>query len=84
MGLIKVLLIIFFIYYAFKFFARLFAPILMKKVVNKMEQKAKEGFQGRNQAPEVREGETIIDKKPAKGQQTNDNVGDYVEFEEID
>ena len=28
--------------------------------------------------------ETIIDKKPEKAQRTSDDVGDYVEFEEID
>jgi len=32
----------------------------------------------------VKEGETIIDKAPRKGQQSKDSVGEYVDFEEID
>ena len=84
MGLIKTLLIVLFIYYTFKFFARLLAPFLMKKVADKMQQKAEERFGNYQKKPEVEEGETIIDKKPTNGQQSNKDVGDYVEFEEID
>ena len=84
MGLIKTLLILFFIYYAFKFFVRLFAPLLMKKVANKMQEKAESSFGNHQKKQEVKEGETIIDKKPTNGQQSNNDVGDYVEFEEID
>jgi len=84
MGLIKTILIILFIYYAFKFLARLFAPFLMRKVANKMQQKAEERFGKHQKSPEVKEGETIIDKKPKQNQKTNENVGDYVDFEEID
>ncbi len=32
----------------------------------------------------VKEGETIIDKKPVSGQESKKSVGDYVDFEEID
>ena len=84
MGLIKTILIILFIYYAFKFFARLFGPLLMKTMVNKMKKKAEEQFGGTAQQPSVKEGETIIDKKPQDSKKSNDTVGDYVDFEEID
>ena len=84
MGLIKTLLILFFFYYAFKFFARLLAPFLMKKVVNKMQQKAEQGFGNHQNKPSVKEGETVIDKKPHQQQRATEDVGDYVDFEEID
>ena len=84
MGLIKTILIIGFIYYAFKFFARLFGPMLMKKAVDKMQEKAAQQFGGTQQRETVKEGETVIDKKVTTTNRTNDNVGDYVEFEEID
>ena len=85
MGLIKTILIIAFIYYAFKFLARMFGPMLMKKAVDKMQQKASQQFGGgTQQATTVKEGETVIDKKVNNSSKTNDNVGDYVEFEEID
>lgn len=49
-----------------------------------MQQKAEERFGKHQKSPEVKEGETIIDKKPKQNQKTNENVGDYVDFEEID
>jgi len=84
MGLIKTILIIAFIYYAFKFLAKMFGPMLMKKAMHKMQQKAEQQFSGAKQEPIVKEGETVIDKKPNHDKKSNDNVGDYVEFEEID
>ena len=81
----KTLLIIAFIYFAFKFLAKTFGPMLMKKAVSKMQEKAEQQFRGSDrQEPIVREGETVIDKKVNNTSSTNDNVGDYVEFEEID
>ena len=84
MGLIKTLLVILLIYYAFKFFFRLFGPLLMKKAVDKMQQKATQQFGGAQQATDIKEGETIIDKKPSNNRKIKNDVGDYVDFEEID
>jgi hypothetical protein len=86
MGLLKTLFILLLIYYGLKFLTKLFAPFLMKKVVNKMQQKA-EQYKNQQQGfskPNVKEGETIIDKAPNKTKQSKDSVGDYVDFEEID
>jgi len=82
MGLIKTLLIIGIIYYGFKFLARMFGPLLMKKAVDKMQQKANQNYN--NQQSTVKEGETVIDKKPNTTERVNEDVGDYVDFEEID
>lgn len=84
MGLLKTIFILLLIYYGFKFLARLFAPYLMKKMAAKMQQRAEEQFGGRRQEPKVKEGETVIDKKPQQNQQGNTNVGEYVDFEEVD
>ena len=85
MGLLRTILIILIIYYAFRFFARLFAPFLMKKMVSKMQEKAQQQYNQQRQSPKsTREGETIIDKKPNTQKKSNDSVGDYVDFEEID
>ena len=80
----KTLLILLFIYFAFKFLARMFAPFLMKKMAQKMQQKAEEQFGNQRKQPTVKEGETIIDKKPQQGQQSSNDVGEYVDFEEVD
>jgi|TARA_R110000787_G_scaffold19150_4_gene57864 hypothetical protein len=87
MGLLRTLLIIVFIYYAFRFLARIFAPLLMKKVVNKMKEKAQQQYNQQNpqkQNSSTREGETIIDKKPNSKNEGKSSVGEYVDFEEID
>ncbi|TYP96492.1 uncharacterized protein DUF4834 [Tenacibaculum adriaticum] len=84
MNFIKTILIILIIYYAFKFFAKLFAPYLMKKMADKMQQKAEQQFGKSKQESKVKEGETVIDKKPQNDKKSNDSVGEYVDFEEID
>ena len=84
MGLIKTLLILLFIYYAFKFFFRLFGPLLMRKAAEKIKRKAEEQFGGGQQPSDVKVGETIIDKKPNNRSTIKNDVGDYVDFEEID
>ncbi|MDY0781161.1 DUF4834 family protein [Tenacibaculum sp. IB213877] len=84
LNFLKTILIILFIYYAFKFLVRLFAPYLMKKMVNKMQQKAEEQFGNQQKENQVNVGETVIDKKPTKANKSNDSVGEYVDFEEID
>lgn len=86
MGLLKTLFFILFFYYAFKFIARLFAPYLMNKMADKMKQRAEQHFgkyENQNQNT-VKEGETIIDKAPTNKSKTNDKVGEYVDFEEIE
>ena len=83
MGLLRTIGIILLIYYIFKFSAKLFAPYLMKKMVNKMQDKARQQ-QGGQQESNVDIGETIIDKKPLKKNQSNNSVGEYVDYEEVD
>lgn len=74
------------VYYAFKFFSRYIAPIFLKKVIDNVEKKYKEQqHQQQNQTPDenVKVGETIIDKKPSKVKESNKDVGDYVDYEEL-
>ena len=85
MGLLKTLVYILFFYYAFKFLARLLAPFLMKKVADTVQKKAEQQFGSQQQAKsDIKEGETIIDKAPRKSSQSNNSVGEYVDYEEID
>ncbi|MEQ6123341.1 DUF4834 family protein [Pseudotenacibaculum sp. MALMAid0570] len=85
MGLLRTLLIILLVYYAFRFLARLFAPVLMKRMVSKMQEKAQQQYnQQRQNSTTARDGETVIDRKPGATKQGNDTVGEYVDFEEID
>ena len=87
MSFLRTLLIILIVYYSFRFLARIFAPLLLKRVVGNMQAKAKKQNQQKNQQTEnssTKEGETIIDKNPSSKTQGNNSVGEYVDFEEID
>lgn len=72
-------------YYAFKWLARIFLPIVMQKAVRNFERKAREqqGYHN-NPVDQSREGETVIDKQPRPQKESNNNVGEYVDFEEVD
>ncbi len=85
MGLLRTLLIILLVYYGFKILSRFLFPFMMKKFVNNVEKKFKEQqgqYQSNQQKAKV--GETIIDKAPRSTQKSNDKVGEYVDFEEVE
>jgi hypothetical protein len=90
MGLLRTILIILLVYFGFKILARLFAPLLLKFVAKKAEEKFGDqfgGFQNPNQQRQEqkqKEGETIIDKMPNINSSSNQKVGEYIDYEEID
>ncbi|MCA0933789.1 DUF4834 family protein [Lutimonas saemankumensis] len=71
-------------YYAFRWLARVLLPVLMQKAVRNFEKKAREQQGYSNHNDNIREGETIIDKKPVKQRESNKDVGEYIDFEEVD
>lgn len=87
MGLLRTILIIALVYYGIKILSRIFAPFLIKYAAKKAEQRFGgqfKGFQGnQKQEPPLKEGEVTIDKIP-KTKNSNKDVGDYVDYEEID
>ncbi len=87
LGFIKTLIYIIAIYYIIKFLAKLFLPLLVKKVVQKTE----ENFQKQQQKPKsyswqktANADKIIIDTANAKKSRETKKVGDYVDYEEID
>lgn len=86
--LLRTLTIIIVVFYLLRWLTKIFAPILMRRMVNKMQQKAQQQQQQYNQhkqnTTKAREGETVIDKKPSSTKQSSSDVGEYVDFEEID
>ena len=82
MGLIKTILIIMIVYYALKFIARLAFPALIKKYMQNMEEKFR-NQQGHNQQKDINIGETVIDKKTSTST-SNKDVGEYVDYEEVE
>jgi len=79
-GLLKTVLIIILSYTVFKYVMRLLAPFFLRSIARKMERRFNQ-----NTAPPNRqkEGEVSIDKTPGK-QASNNDVGEYVDYEEID
>lgn len=89
-GLLRTLLIILLIWYGLKILGRIFAPYLMKFVAKKAEERFGQqfgGFQSQSQQrkeQKQKEGETVIDKMPNRQKSSNDKVGEYIDYEEID
>lgn len=85
----RTIIIIVLIYYTFKLFAKYVAPYLLKRW---MEKKMKD-FNGRNyqqfnqkrqdQFNQTKEGEVKI-KHKKRNNKNNDNIGEYVDYEEVD
>ena len=87
MGLLKTILIIALVYYGIKVLSRIFAPLLLKFAAKKAEQRFGDQFgqfqKKQNQEPRKKEGETTIDKIP-QTKTSNKDVGEYVDYEEIE
>ena len=84
-GVARTLLWIIAIYFVVKILSRLLAPILLKYAANKVEKKFGQQFnQQQQKRPSQKEGETVIDKMPSNNSTSNKNVGEYIDYEEID
>jgi hypothetical protein len=87
MQLLRTIFIIILVYYGFKVLARLFGPFFLKYLSKKAMQRFGGQFgdfqnQQRQQKPQ-NEGETVIDKIPNR-KTSNNTVGEYVDYEEVD
>ena len=82
-GVLNTILVIMMIYYGLKFIGRFLVPIFFQKVMKNAEEKFKQqqGFKEDNKS---KEGETIIDRNPNTQKGSNKNVGEYIDYEEIE
>ena len=84
-GLLEMLLIILLVYYGIKFLSRLFGPYMLRYLSKKMQQQFGGTYQQQRQSePKHKEGETVIDKIPKQEKSSDKNVGEYIDYEEID
>jgi len=79
-GFLKTLLIIILFYTVFKYLLRLLAPFFLRSIARKMERQFNQNEQPFNAQ---KEGEVSIDKMPHK-ETSNKDVGEYIDYEEID
>ena len=83
----KALAIIFFTYLFLKYLGRILAPILLKHFANKMQDRFGQKFNQQNhnqQVPKQKEGKVTIEKTKSSIKTKSDNLGDYVDFEEVE
>ena len=85
-GFVRTILIIVLVWYGVKILSRIFAPLLMRYVAKKAGQKFGQQFgqQQPPQQPKKKDGEISIDKNPKQSKTSNKDVGEYVDYEEID
>ncbi|MCL6218531.1 DUF4834 family protein [Zunongwangia pacifica] len=91
-GVIRTILIVLLVYFGFKIILRYFGPMLlkyaMKKMGRKFEQQFNQQFNGAQQSAQQhninKEGNVSIDKKPRNRRKSNKEVGEYIDYEEID
>ena len=76
-GFVRTLLIIILCYYAFKFLMRIFAPILMQKAVNKMQEQMQEQYRQQQEQQNRTSQASAPAPKPKK------EVGEYIDYEEV-
>jgi tRNA A22 N-methylase len=72
------------VWYAIKFLARIFGPMLMQKAASKMQQKMEEQMRGQfgNQNPF--QNQNTQQTKKQEFPKEKKKVGEYVDFEEVD
>lgn len=58
--------------------------MILKYFLNKIGNKVQQQFNQQQNPAATKKGEVVIDKKPKKGRQSNKNVGEYIDYEEID
>lgn len=86
-GFLRTILIILLVYYGLKILIRLFGPYLIRYMSKKIQQRFGGQFQYHQQQTPNKphnEGETVIDKMPKSNKTSNKNVGEYIDYEEID
>jgi hypothetical protein len=80
-NLFETIIIILLIYYGLKFVGRLLFPIVVKKVVNNMQDRQSQYQRQQQYKPE---GEVTIEKDRKDQPRTRNTEGEYVDFEEIE
>ncbi|WBL24387.1 DUF4834 family protein [Zunongwangia sp. HGR-M22] len=80
------------VYFGFKILLKYFGPMLLKYAMRKMGRKFEQQFsqqfgggpQRTQQQKSAKEGKVSIDKEPKNRRKSNKEVGEYIDYEEID
>ncbi|MGY8955362.1 MAG: DUF4834 family protein [Flavobacteriales bacterium] len=83
----QTLFLILLIYLFLKYLGRILAPILLKRFATKMQDRFGQQFNQQNhnqQPPKQQEGKVTLEKTKTSTKTKSDNLGDYVDFEEVE
>jgi hypothetical protein len=84
-GLIKFLIWFFLISYILKFLGRFVFPFLLKRYIKKKQSQFNQKFtQQQDTTVDVEEGKVTIKTKVKKSKSDKNDMGEYVDFEEVD
>ena len=87
MVFLKALLIILLVYYLLKILGRWLAPRLFSYATRRAEDHIRQQFdtfQNAGREAERPEGEVSIDKKPTRKNNSSKDIGEYIDFEELE
>ncbi|MBT4479069.1 MAG: DUF4834 family protein [Flavobacteriales bacterium] len=82
-GLFRFLFWFFLISYILRILGRYIFPILLKRYIKKKQSQFNQQFNQQDSTLE-KEGEVSIKTKPKKSKTDTDDMGEYVDFEEVD
>ena len=83
MGFLRILFWFFLISYILRILGRYLFPILLKRYIKKKQSQFNQQFNQQN-SPVEEEGEVSIKTKPKKSKTDTNDMGEYVDFEEVD
>lgn len=85
---LQVILVILLIYFGLKILIRWFGPLLLKFVLRKIGKEFEKKFSqydpAGNTKKDKKQGKTTLEKKPKNKRKSNKDVGEYIDYEEID
>ena len=86
MGFLKIVLVVLLVYYLFRVLAKLFAPKIFAYAARKTEERFREQFDNfqSSQTEERPVGDVTIDKGPTRKNKPSNQVGEYIDFEELE
>jgi len=82
MGLLRTILIIVIVYYVLKFISKYLLPIFLKQAIHKTQDRMNNQSKKENYE-DAKVGETSVEYAP-KNKSSNNNVGEYIDYEEVD
>lgn len=83
-SVLRVILIILLVYFGFKIFIRWFGPKILRYFLKKIGGQFQKQYEQRSRPASEKEGEVVIEKRPKRGKDSNKEVGEYIDYEEID